>query len=92
VAEPPAASWLQVQPGRFVRVEELQPGDPTDESVGDSWPHEPHDSTPLDEPGAPPESVLMPADAVADVSVSQVEIEVLFASQDNAGATAQSDR
>jgi hypothetical protein len=86
--EPTAASWMQVQPGRFVRVEEMSPEHPTDESDGDRRTDEPHEITPLDEPGAPPEAVSIPAEAVADVSVSQVQIEVSVASQDNAGAAA----
>ena len=48
-AEPPVASWLQVRPGRFVRVKELQPGEPADESDSDGRADEPHGDTPPDE-------------------------------------------
>lgn len=90
--KPSAASWTQVQPGRFVRVEQLQPGEPADEPVSDGWPDEPHEPTPLDEPVAPPEAVSIPADADTDVAESQIQIEVQTAGQDTEGATAPSDR
>ena len=91
-AEPSAASWVQVQPGRFVRVEEMSQEQLADAPDGNSRPHEPHDSTPLDVPGAPLEAVSIPADADADVSESLVQTEAPVANQNTAGSTAQSDR
>lgn len=91
-AEPPAASWMQIQPGRFVRVEELQPGDLADAPNGDSQPNEFHGATPLDEPEATLEAVSIPSDDDTDLSESRVRIEVPIACQDAAGATTQPDR
>jgi hypothetical protein len=88
--EPLAASWIQVGPGRFVRIEEMSPERPSDESHSDSRPDDPHGATPSDEPGAPLEAVSIPADADADVPEPEVAIEVQVASQGATGATAPS--
>jgi hypothetical protein len=90
--EPHVASWVQVQPGRFVRVEEVSPGHPADESGSESRPDEPYEAAPLDVPGTPLEAISIPADGDADVPESQIQIEVPAASQDTTGVTAQSDR
>ena len=89
--EPSAASWVQIGPGRFIRVEEKVPEHPADESGSDSRPDEPHGATPPDESGSSLEAVSIPADDDTNLSESQVQIEVLVASQDAAGATVQSD-
>jgi hypothetical protein len=67
--EPIAASWVQIRPGRFVRVDEVAPEPPAD----DSRPDEPHGATPSDEPGTPLEAGSTSADADAEVSRSEVE-------------------
>ena len=81
-AEPSASSWVQVRPGRFVRVEEMSQEHPDDEAGSDSRPDEPHELTPLDEPGAPLEAISIPADADAEVSESQVQAEANHADED----------
>lgn len=83
---------MQVRPGRFVRVEEMQPEHSADESCSDGLIDEPHGALPPDEPGSPLEDGPIPADADAEISESQVRIEVPVANQDTTGATAQSDR
>ena len=81
--EPLAASWVQVRPGRFVRIEEMQPEHPP---TDDSRPDDPHGATPSDEPGAPLEAGSTPADADAEVCESKIEIEASHADQDPTGA------
>jgi hypothetical protein len=71
--EPYAASWVQVQPGRFVRVEEMPPKHAADESDSESRSDEPHGATPSDEPDAVLEAGLTSAEADAEVSESEVE-------------------
>jgi hypothetical protein len=71
--EPFAASWVQVRPGRFIRVEEISPGHRADESNSDSRPDEPHGGTPSDKPGATLEADSTPTDADAGISVTEVE-------------------
>src|SRR5262249_23378752 len=70
--EPLAASWVQVQPGRFVRVKGVAPEHPADESGGDSRIEDPHGDTPPDEPGAIREAGSVPADSEAAVTESEV--------------------
>jgi hypothetical protein len=70
----------------------MSPEHPADESSGDSRPDEPHEPTPLDEPGASLEAVSITADADTDVSESQIRIEAQAASRDTTGATAPSAR
>jgi hypothetical protein len=72
-SEPLGASWVQVRPGRFVRVEEVSPGHRADESESDSRPDEPHGATPSDEPGATLEADSTSADVDAGISVTDVE-------------------
>jgi hypothetical protein len=60
---------VQVQPGRFVRVEEMSPEQPAEESDSDSPPDEPQS----DMPGAPVEADSPAADADAEVLESGVE-------------------
>jgi hypothetical protein len=73
-AESLAASWVQVGPGRFVRVEERPLEQTADESDGDSRPDDPHGTTPSDELGALLAADSIPADADADVSESEDEV------------------
>jgi len=80
---PLTASWVQVQPGRFVRVEEMSPGHPADESDSDSRPNEPQSV----EPEAPLETAGSPA-AVAGAEVSGSEVGANHANEEVAGATA----
>jgi hypothetical protein len=79
--EPLAASWVQVRPGRFVRIEEVSP-----EHADDSRPDEPHGATPCDVPGAPLEAGSTSADADAEVCESEIEVEASHAGQDPTGA------
>ena len=65
-----AASWVQVQPGRFIRVEEMTPEQPADETDSDNRTDESDGATPSDELGAPLEAADSPA-AVADPEVSE---------------------
>jgi hypothetical protein len=76
-AEPLAAAWVQVRPGRFVRVEEMAPEPPADESGCESRPDDPHGAMPSDGPGAPLEAGSIPPDADADVSESEVDVSKL---------------
>src|SRR5262249_6164926 len=85
-AEPLSASWVQVQPGRFLRVEEMAPAQPADETDNDSRPDEPDGAPPSAEPGATLEAGSTPADADAEVSESGVEAN--HAKEDAADATA----
>ena len=77
-----AASWVQVRPGRFVRIEEMQTEHPADDSRLD----DPHGATPSDEPGAPLDAGSTPADADAQVCESKIEVEASHADQDPTGA------
>jgi hypothetical protein len=75
--EPSAASWVQVQPGRFVRVEET------------TSPDQPDDIPPSD-PGATQEAVLTPE--VLDPEVIEPEVEVPYEpSQDTSGPEDQGE-
>ncbi len=89
-AELSAASWVQIRPGHFVRVEENSPEHPADESDGDCRPDDAQGATPRNQSGTTLEAGSIPADADADVSVSEVEIDVQVASQDATEATAPS--
>jgi len=89
-AEPLAASWIQVRPGRFVRIEEMSPERPSDGSHRDSRPDDPHGAKPSVEQGAPLEAVSIAADADADVPEPDVQIEVQVPGQDATGATSSS--
>jgi hypothetical protein len=73
-AGPLAASWVQVRPGRFVRVEEMPPEHPADEPAGDSRPDESDGVTPSEEPVATLEAGQTPADADTEESGSEVEV------------------
>ena len=86
LVEPLSASWVQVQPGRFIRVEEMSPEQPADETGSDSRLDEPDGATPSAEPGAPLEPGS-PA-AVADAEVSESEVQANHADEDVANATA----
>jgi hypothetical protein len=61
-AEPSAASWVQVGPGRFVRVEEMAPERPADESDGNGRPVEPYEGLSHDEVETTPEGDSISAD------------------------------
>ena len=76
--EPLAASWVQVRPGRFVRVEEMSSEHPADESGGDSRPDEPHGATPPDEPGATLEAGSIPAATDTDVTESESGVDHVY--------------
>src|SRR5262249_55870254 len=73
--ESSAASWVQVQPGRFIRVEEMSPEQPADEAESDSRPDEPDVETSSAELGAPVEADLPAADADAEVLEPGVEAD-----------------
>src|SRR5262249_44701368 len=73
--EPSVASWVQVRPGRFVRVDEMAPGPPADEAHGDSGSDAPHGATSSDEPGVTPKAGSIPADTEAAVSESEPEVD-----------------
>lgn len=90
--EPSAASWVQIGPGRFIRVEEMVPEHPSAKSDGNDCPDEPHEAMSHDEVETAPEADSIPADDDTDVSESQVQIEVPVVSQDTTGATAPSGR
>jgi hypothetical protein len=64
--EPPAASWVQVRPGRFVRVEEMQAERLAAESDGNDCPDEPHEAMSHDGVETAPQagSISTDADAV----------------------------
>jgi hypothetical protein len=86
-AEPlSAASWVQVQPGRFLRVQEMAPAQPADETDNDSRPDEPDGAPPSAEPGAPLEAGSPAAEA--DAEVSESEVQANHADEDVADATA----
>jgi hypothetical protein len=88
--ESSAASWVQVRPGRFVRVDEVPPDHREDETKSDSRPDGPHGDTPSDQPGATPETGSIPADADADVSGS--EVGASHAERDTAETGVPTDR
>jgi hypothetical protein len=61
--EPSSASWVQVRPGRFVRVDEMAPEHPAEGSGGDTRIEEPHGDTSPDTPGLTPDAGSIPNDA-----------------------------
>jgi hypothetical protein len=68
-AGPSATGWVQVRPGRFVRVGDPSPEHPAVES-NISRPDEPHGSLATHAPGAPPETGSTPAGGESDVAGS----------------------
>jgi hypothetical protein len=69
--DPSAASWVQVGPGRFVRVDEMEPGPPAAQPDVGSGSDAPHGATSADEPGVTPEAGSIPADTEAAVALSE---------------------
>jgi hypothetical protein len=63
--EPSAASWVQIGPGRFIRVEEKAPEHPAAESDGNDGPDEPHEAMSHDEVETAPEADPISTDADA---------------------------
>jgi hypothetical protein len=80
--------WVQVQPGRFVRVEEMPPEHPADKPDGDSRPDESDGAMPSEEPVVTLEAGQTPADA--DTEESGSEVEVSHANEEATDATAPS--
>jgi hypothetical protein len=72
--EPLAASWVQVRPGRFVRVDEMAPVPPAAEADGDSRFDEPRGAPSSDESGVTPDAGSIPADT--ETAVAEPEPEV----------------
>jgi hypothetical protein len=69
--EPSAASWVQVRPGRFMRVEEKVPEHPADESDGNGRPDEPHLAMSHDGVDTAPEADPISTDADAVIPETQ---------------------
>jgi hypothetical protein len=72
--EPSAASWVQIRPGRFVRVDEMAPVHPADGADGDSRFDEPHGAPSSDESGVTPDAGSIPAET--ETAVAEPEPEV----------------
>lgn len=77
-AEPSAASWVQVGPGRFVRVEEMAPERPVDESDGNGRPDEPRELISHDEVATAPEELISTdtCDMVTDPEAGDADRDV----------------
>ena len=76
--EPLAASWVQVQPGRFVRFEEISPEHAVDESGGGSRIDAPHGATPLAETAVTPEAGSIPAATETAVTESESGVDHVY--------------